>query len=282
MAERLVQANGVELCTETFGEPGGPPVLLVMGVGGSMLWWDDRFCHGIAARGRFVIRYDQRDTGRSVTYELGRPGYCAADLVADAVGVLDAHGVTAAHVVGVSAGGALAQLLALDYPSRVLSLVLVSTSRAVSGGPMLPPPSAELTAFLHTAAPDRSDVDAVAEHLVAYCRVLAGAERPFDADAVRELVRRDIARAVDFAAAQNHERLQEGERPRSELTEILAPTLVVHGTADPLFPPEHGRALAAQIPGARLLEIEGMGHGIDPADHAAVISAIVEHTSAPD
>ena len=124
MAERLVQANGVELCTETFGEPGGPPVLLVMGLGGSMLWWDDRFCHGIAARGRFVIRYDQRDTGQLCHLRAGRPGYCAADLVADAVGVLDAHGVTAAHVVGVSAGGALAQLLALDYPCRVLSLVL--------------------------------------------------------------------------------------------------------------------------------------------------------------
>src|SRR5687767_6360549 len=101
-----------------------------MGIGGSMLWWEEDFCAMLADGGRFVIRYDHRDTGRSVSYEPGRPGYTGGDLVADAAGVLDAYGLSAAHVVGVSAGGAFAQLLALDFADRVLSLVLISTSRA--------------------------------------------------------------------------------------------------------------------------------------------------------
>src|SRR3954447_23303521 len=126
----MIEANGVELCTEPFGEPGDPPVLLVMGISASMLWWEEGFCRLLAERGRFVIRYDHRDTGRSVTYEPGRPPYTGSDLVTDAVGVLDAYELVAAHVVGVSAGGALTQLLALGFPDRVLSLVLISTSPA--------------------------------------------------------------------------------------------------------------------------------------------------------
>src|ERR671933_680072 len=123
----MIEANGVELCVESFGDPADPPVLLVMGVGASMLWWEEGFCRLLADGRRFVIRYDHRDTGRSATCE---PGYTGADLIADAVGVLDAYGVAAAHVVGVSAGGALAQLLELAYPDRVRSLVLISTSPA--------------------------------------------------------------------------------------------------------------------------------------------------------
>ena len=134
----MIEANGVELCTEAFGDPADPPVLLVMGIGASMLWWEEGFCRMLAEGGRFVIRYDHRDTGRSVTYEPGRPEYTGADLVADAVGVLDAYGIPAAHVVGVSAGGAFAQLLALDFPDRVLSLVLISTSPATPGDRELP------------------------------------------------------------------------------------------------------------------------------------------------
>src|ERR671925_1689903 len=139
MAERMIEANGVELCTEPFGDPDDPPVLLVMGVGGSMLWWEEGFCRMLAEGSRFVIRYDHRDTGRSVTYEPGRPEYTGADLVADAVGVLDAYGIAAAHVVGLSAGGAFAQLLALDFADRVLSLVLISTTAAQPVDRGLPP-----------------------------------------------------------------------------------------------------------------------------------------------
>jgi pimeloyl-ACP methyl ester carboxylesterase len=127
----MIEANGVELSAEAFGDSADPPILLVMGIGGSMLWWEEGFCRMLADGRRFVIRYDHRDTGRSVTYEPGHPEYTGADLVADAVGVLDAYGIPAAHVVGVSAGGAFARLLALDFADRVRSLVLISTSRAL-------------------------------------------------------------------------------------------------------------------------------------------------------
>ena len=116
MTERTIEANGVELCTEAFGDATDPAILLIMGVGGSMLWWADGFCRKLAEAQRFVIRYDHRDTGRSITYEAGRPGYTGADMVADAAGVLDRYWVRAAHVVGVSAGDAFAQLPALDFP----------------------------------------------------------------------------------------------------------------------------------------------------------------------
>src|SRR3954447_23404176 len=182
-----------------------------MGGGGSMLWWEEGFCAMLADGGRFVIRYDHRDTGRSVTYAPGHPEYTGADLVADAAGVLDAYELPAANIVGVSAGGAFAQLLALDVPERVLSLVLISTSPAVPGDRDLPPPADEFGRFVATVEVDRSDRESVVEYLVAYSRVLAGERRRFDAPAMRDLVRRDVERARDFTAAQNHDVLPEGE-----------------------------------------------------------------------
>ncbi len=275
----MIEANGVELCTEAFGDPADAPVLLVMGMGGSMLWWEEGFCRMLAEGRRFVIRYDHRDTGRSVTYEPGRPDYTSADLVADAVGVLDAYGIPAAHVVGVSMGAALAQLIALDFPDRVLSLVLISTSRALRGERQLPPPTEELARFTARATADWSDAESVIEYLVDYSRVLVGGDRPFDEAAVRDLARRDVERARNFAAAQNHDALPDDERSHEPPSSIAAPTLVVHGTADPMFPLEHGEALAEEIPGARLLLLEGAGHGIDRADWDTLTRAILEHTS---
>jgi pimeloyl-ACP methyl ester carboxylesterase len=225
-----------------------------------------------------VIRYDHRDTGRSVSYEPGHPGYRGGDLVADAAGVLDAYGIPAAHVVGVSAGGALAQLLALDFPERVRSLTLVSTSFAVSGDRALPPPTAEFGRFVATVEVDWSDPRSVIEYLVDYWRVLAGEERPFDEAAFRAIASRDVGRARDFRAARNHDLLHDGERSREPVSSITVPTLVIHGTADPMFPVGHGEALAAAIPEARLLRLEGAGHGIYRADWDAVVAAILEHT----
>jgi pimeloyl-ACP methyl ester carboxylesterase len=282
VAERMIDVNGVELCTEPFGDPFDPPILLVMGIGGSMLWWEEGFCRMLADGGRFVIRYDHRDTGRSVTYPLGRPGYTGADLTADAAGVLDAYGIAAAHLVGASAGGGMAQELALDYADRVLSLVLISTSPVTPGDRGLPPPSDEFERFVSTARVDWSDPDSVIEYLIAYQRVLAGGRRPFDEVAARDLVRRDVARARDFAAVQNHDVLAEGEAPSKPLSAIAAPTLVIHGTADPMFPLKHGEALAEEIPGTRLLTLDGAGHGIDRADWEAIVPAVLEHTAADE
>jgi len=278
MAERLIEAGGVELCAEAFGDPADPPVLLIMGIGASMLWWEEGFCRSLAGAGRFVIRYDHRDTGRSVTYEPGSPGYTGDDLIADAAGVLDAYGIRAAHVVGVSAGGAFAQLLALDFPDRVLSLVLISTSPAVAVDRDLPAPADAFMRFVPAAEVDWSDPEAVIAHLTGYSRMLAGGERPFDETAVRELVRRDIERARNFAAVQNHDSIPDGGRQRPPLASIRAPALVIHGTADPMFPPAHGEALTEEIPGARLLRLDGAGHGLDRADWESVARAIADHT----
>ena len=281
MAERMIDVNGVELCTEPFGDPADPPILLIMGIGASMLRWEDDFCRMLARGGRFVIRYDHRDTGRSATYPPGRPGYTSADLAADAAGVLDAYGIAAAHLVGVSAGAAIAQALALDRPERVISLVLISTSPVTSGDRGLPPPSAEFGRFVSTTRADWSDPDSVIEYLTGYERMLAGGRRPFDEAAARDLVRRDVARAREFAAVRNHDALPEGKSPGKPLSAIAAPTLVVHGTADPMFPIEHGRALAGEIPGARLLTLDGAGHGVVRADWDVIVRAVLGHT-APD
>jgi pimeloyl-ACP methyl ester carboxylesterase len=278
----MIEANGVALCTERMGDPEDPPMLLVMGIGGSMLWWSDGFCRMLVEGGRLVIRYDHRDTGRSVTYEPGRPEYTGSDLVADAVGVLDAYRIPAAHIVGVSAGGAFAQLLALAFPMRVLSLVLISTSPVEPVGRELPPATERYRRFLATAEVDWSDRESVIDYLVGYAQALAGSERPFDEASARELVRRDVERAHNIAASENHAALPEGELTHAPLSSMAVPTLVIHGTADPMFPLEHGQALAEEIPGARLLTLDGAGHGVDRADWGTIARAILEHTATRD
>jgi pimeloyl-ACP methyl ester carboxylesterase len=280
VAERMISVDGVELCTESFGDPGDSAVLLVMGIGASMLWWESEFCRQLAAGGRFVIRYDHRDTGRSVTYEPGRPPYNGADLVADAVGILDAYGIAVAHVVGVSAGGAFAQLLAIGFPDRILSLTLISSSPATAVERRLPPPTERFNDFLASAEVDWSERQSVVDYVVGYQRTLAGGARLFDEAAWRGLVRRDVERARDIAASQNHTLIPDGDVPTAPVSSIAVPTLVIHGTADPLFPLAHGEALAEEIPGAKLLILERAGHGVERADWKPVAQAILAHTAA--
>jgi pimeloyl-ACP methyl ester carboxylesterase len=274
----VVRTNGVELCTQSFGDPGDPPILLIMGAGSSMLWWDETFCRRLADAGRFVIRYDHRDTGLSTTFPPGKPGYTGGDLVTDAVGVLDGYGLAAANLVGVSAGGGIAQHLALDHAERVRSLTLVSTSAVVSVDRALPPPTEAFRRFVATTEIDWSDRESVIRYQVAYSRLLA-ADRPFDETAVADFVRRDVERARDVAAAHNHDLLAEGEPPSRPLASISVPTLVIHGTADPMFPLAHGVALAEEIPTAGLEPLAGAGHGIDRADWDQVLTAIRTYTS---
>jgi pimeloyl-ACP methyl ester carboxylesterase len=276
--ERLIQTNGVTLATESFGDPANPAILLIMGGGASMDWWEDEFCERLATAGRFVIRYDHRDTGQSTTYEPGAPGYSANDLVADAVGLLDAYGLATAHIVGMSMGGRIALKLALDHPGRVASLALISTSPGE--GEDLPSMTPELQAAFsgEMAEPDWSDRASVIDYLVADARRFAAASRPFEEDAMRDLVSRAYDRTTNMASAMNHFTAADSGHPREQLAKVSAPTLVLHGTEDPLFPYEHGRALAKEIPGARLVALERTGHEIPKVAWSVAIPEILRHT----
>jgi pimeloyl-ACP methyl ester carboxylesterase len=278
--ERLVRSGDAQLWTEAFGRPGDPPMLLIMGQTASMLWWPDALVERLAAAGRYVVRYDHRDTGRSTSYEPGSPPYTGDDLVADALAVLDGHGLARAHVVGMSMGGALAQVVALEHPERVATLTAISTSPVGGVEAALPGPSPKYLA--HAAAfesLDWSDTEALAELLVRDARALAGTRHPFDEAAARDLIARDLARARNPASLLNHTVMGDGKRTEHRVSEIAARTLVIHGSADPLFPLAHGEALAAAIPGARLVTVEGGGHELHAADLDQIADAIVAHTA---
>jgi pimeloyl-ACP methyl ester carboxylesterase len=282
--ERLLRANGVDLCIETFGNAVDPTVLLLAGATSSMDWWEDGLCEQIAAGGRSVVRYDQRDTGRSVTYEPGAPQYTEADLLRDAIGILGALGVEAAHLVGVSMGGGLAQSLAIAHPKRVATLTLVSTSSGSREG--LPPMSDELRATFANPPPDPdwTDREAVVDSIVEGWRPYHGT-RPFDESRLREIAERVFDRTTNMESSmKNHWLIEDGEgAPRQAgLRGIAAPTLVTHGTADPLLPFPHGEALAREIPNARLLPLEGMGHGYPPEwTWPVFVPALLDHTARP-
>ena len=282
---RMVQTNGVDLCVQTFGDAASPAILLIGGAASSMDWWEDEFCERLASGPRFVIRYDLRDTGQSVSYEPGAPAYGHSDLVADAVGLLKALTIVRAHLVGISMGGGVSQRLALDHPDRVVSLTLISTSPGGPGGPDnpdLPPMSDELASlFAEPAAePDWSDRAAVIDYIVEGQRPFVGSY-PFDDEGLRALVGRVVDRTVNIASSMtNHWILDGGEPLRPRLGEITAPTLVIHGTEDPLFPFGHAEALAAEIPGSRLLPLEGVGHEMPPRPvWDQVVAAILTHTA---
>jgi pimeloyl-ACP methyl ester carboxylesterase len=285
---RLVTANGVDLCVQTFGEEADPAILLIGGAETSMDWWEDEFCELLAAGPRLVVRYDLRDTGQSVTYEPGAPPYDGSDLLADALGVLDALGIARAHLVGVSMGGAMAQHLAIEHSDRVATLTLISTSPIGPRGPGkpdLPPMSPRLASHFAEPAPepDWSDREAVIDYIVDGLRPYTGSV-PFDEERQRALIERVIDRTLNIASSmKNHWIIDSGEPVRGRLDELNVPTLVIHGTEDPLFPYGHGEALAAEIPGARLLPLEGGGHEL-PARRFwdRVVVAILEQTADPE
>jgi pimeloyl-ACP methyl ester carboxylesterase len=278
--EQIVHANGVDLCIETFGDRGDPPILLIHGAGNSMLSWDEELCERLAAGGRFVIRYDVRDAGRSVSYAPGAPEYGLRDQVEDAVGLLDALGLPSAHIVGMSMGASIGQLAALDHAERVASLTLASSTPGAPGHEQsdLPGASEELFAE-QLPQPDWGDRAAVVDYLVE-------AERPyaahFDEAAMRELAGRIVDRTVNIASSVTNVFTQDpGDPWRHRLGDVAVRTLVIHGTEDPLFPYAHAVALANEIPGAELLALERTGHEyFRRATWDHVIASILEHTSA--
>ncbi|MFI9505788.1 alpha/beta fold hydrolase [Nocardia sp. NPDC052566] len=281
IAEQILEINGIRLCAQSFGDPQHPAILLIHGAGDSMLAWDPAFIERLTSGGRRVIRYDARDAGRSTTSPVGAPTHGLNDLTADAVGVLDAFGIERATVYGMSGGAAAAQLVALDYPDRVAALVL---SSATPGGPGhaaadLPGMTDELMAYFSGEAPtpDWSDRAAVIEYLVDAERPFAAASRPFDTEARRALAGQVVDRAADIAAQLTNPFLMDAGTPwRDRLGKIDVPTLVLHGDEDPLFPIEHGRALAAEISGARFHTLTRTGHEMPQRwDWDAVTAAIL-------
>ncbi len=281
MHEHVIRADGVELATEAFGDQRHPAVLLIMGGTASMLWWPEELCRRLAGRGRYVIRYDHRDTGRSTKYPPGQARYTIEDMVDDAVRVLDGHSIAAAHFVGMSLGSMIGQIAAIRYPMRVASLTTISSSPVGVDHSHLPGLSARFTE--HMAAGEHVDWAnraQVIDYLVEDARVLAGTGRPVDEAQVRAFVERDYDRSGGYEHALNHGALKVGDAWRGRLKEIKAPLLVIHGTADPVYPFEHGVALSQAVKGAKLVRLDGGGHELHPADWDTIIEAIVTHTNA--
>lgn len=268
--DQAYDCKGITLVAETFGDPAAPAVLLVHGACASMLWWEDELCRRIAAAGRYVIRYDQRDTGRSTSFRAGEPGYGLRDLAADAVALLDALGVDRAHVVGRSMSGGVVLVLGVDHPDRVRSLTLVSTTTGeLPMGSLDVPPD-----------PDPGDAAAVVEYLVEAFRAYAGGSPHFDEEATRALATADVARTRDLRATLVNHFAMDFDGPRGGgWSDLRVPTLVVQGELDPVFPPAHGAALRDTIPGARLVVLPGSGHDVLVPAWDRFVAELVAHTS---
>jgi pimeloyl-ACP methyl ester carboxylesterase len=269
--ERFVPSGPLRLWTERAGDPADPPVLLIMGSAAQGITCPDALVDRLVARGTQVIRFDHRDTGRSSVVDFDEHPYTLDDLARDCLAVLDGYGLPAAHVVGASMGGVIGQWLAVHEPARVLSLTVISSlpmgydpgpaqARARAGEPPapddLPPPAPALLAHLAAGLPRGVESD------VALFRVFNGPVRPFDEPGARAMLERAWSRAVDPAAAGNHDRACRVTTADllAPLSSITAPTTILHGDQDPVFPLGHGEALAAAIPGARLHVVPGMGH----------------------
>ncbi|MCC7365699.1 MAG: alpha/beta hydrolase [Dehalococcoidia bacterium] len=281
-------ANGIELEYDTFGEPGAAPLLLVMGLGAQMLAWDEEFCRQLAGRGHHVIRFDNRDVGLSTKFEAaGAPDVVAAltaaqsgqpvdapytlrDMADDAVGLLDALGIPAAHIVGASMGGMIVQQMAIDHPSRVLTMTSIMSS---TGEPGLPPSSPEANAALLTPAP--TDREGNIEFSVSMRDVIGSKGVPFDEAKARRMAATMYDRSFyPVGMARQLVGIVASGSRKEGLAGVTCPTLVIHGDIDPLVRVEAGQATAAAVPGAKLLIIEGMGHDLPEPYWPRIIDAI--------
>jgi len=271
-AIRTARVGDIELAYETFGDPADPPVLLVMGLGTQMLGWPDELCEDLARRGHFVVRFDNRDIGLSTHLhaapaadiaaifagDTSSASYTLSDMAADAVGLLDALGIDAAHVVGASMGAMIAQTIAIEHPGRVRTLTsIMSTTGDLAVG------TASKEALAVLLAPPADDREEAMERAVATYRVIGSPGYELDEAGLRERAGVAFDRAFDppGVARQLAAIWASGDRtPR--LRELRVPTLVVHGEQDPLVGVSGGRATAAAIPGAELVILDGMGHDL--------------------
>jgi len=275
MNEEIIKIDNVKICTESFGNPKNPAVLLIMGAMSSLDWWDEDFCLRLAEQERFVIRYDHRDLGRSTTYPPGTSNYTITDMADDAIGVLDAYSIEKAHIVGMSLGGMIGQILALKYPERIDSLTLIASSVFGTEAEKLPPMDQRILDY-HTKSTsiDWSNQEATVHYLAGGWKTLSGT-KPYEEERMYKLAEREAARSKQLASRFNHALLQGGGQYYDRLSEINIPTLIIHGTKDPALPYEHGLALAKAIPHAKLIALEGTGHEVHSEDWAQIIESIV-------
>jgi pimeloyl-ACP methyl ester carboxylesterase len=279
--------RGIELCYQTVGDPDDGPMLMIQGIGSQMIGWPDRFCELLAERGFFGIRSDNRDSGRSTWLtdfgvpsvtaawekRLERPPYLFTDMADDCAGLLDALGVDAAHVVGASLGGFVAQTLAIEHPERVLSLASIMSS---TGSSRVGQPTPAAMQALMTRLPD--DHDGYVEGIVAARRVIGSTGFEQDEAWIRETAGRAYDRGYNPDGTQRQlvASICSGSR-HDRLGEIEAPTVVLHGAADPLIDASGGRATAEAIEGAELVIIDGWGHDLPPGVWERVVDAITQN-----
>jgi pimeloyl-ACP methyl ester carboxylesterase len=275
--------RGITLCYETFGDPSDPPALLVMGLGTQMLAWDADFCMRLAERGLHVVRFDNRDIGRSTHLSAPPPtiakllrrsraaaAYTLADMAEDAAGLLRELDLSPAHVIGASMGGMIAQTLAARHPQRVRSLVSIMSN---TGSRVWGQPSLRTYAVLLRRAP--AGRDAYIAHIERVFAAIGSTGLPRDMEEIRALAAASYDRDhdPDGPGRQLAAIIASGNRA-AELRRITAPTLVVHGKADPLVAYSGGRATARLIPGAKMMGVEGMGHDLPRAVWPRLIDAI--------
>ncbi|MFH8411335.1 alpha/beta fold hydrolase [Streptomyces sp. NPDC018019] len=272
MTEQFAHANGISICYETIGVPSNRPLLLIFGMYGQLIWWDDALCHQLAEEGFYVVRFDNRDSGRSqhlpspphllrTALRLTRPAYTLADMAEDALGLLDHLRLPAAHIVGASMGGMIAQVLALRHPSRALSLTSMMSTPGRPRISRCTKPS--LLPYLLHRCP--SDLDGYISTSTAMLRKLSSPDRPFDERGTQTLLRRSHARGVDPDGTHRQMAAVLSAADRTQaLRNLDLPAQVLHGTRDPLLPLACARATARAIPGAQLRTIPGMGHHFPP------------------
>jgi len=286
--EKLAEANGLTLCYQTFGRRGGDPLVLVMGLGAQMTWWEEDFCDALAERGFFVVRFDNRDIGKSTRVSAPPPDlgkvmagleplkapYTLEDMARDTVGLMDALAIEQAHIVGASMGGMIAQIMAIRFPERVKTLTSIMST---TGEPGLPPPQPAVMAAM--LAPPPLTVEAFIEANVRVARLLRTYADPAEEATDRARATRAAARGLNpqGGVRQVAAIMASGSR-KEELAGVKAPTLVIHGADDPLVPVEGGRATARAIPGARLLVLDRMGHTLPRTVWPEIIEAIVALT----
>lgn len=277
---RTVVSAGVSIHAEAVGDSAAPPILLIMGAMASGTWWPDEFCRRLAAANRYLIRYDHRDTGQSTSYPPGSPVYGFEDLGEDAVRVLDGYGIDRAHLVGMSLGGMLCQLVALKHPARVRSLTLIASERLAHADSDIPGIAPAVVEYHARAATlDWHDRAAVLDYQVGAWRLLSGSAHSFDEEGIRAMAAVDFDRTPDPLSAFNHAALQEPNEWTGRLDEIAAPALIIHGTEDPVLPYAHALALHRELRGSTLLTLPGTGHELHPGDWPEILAAIVKHTS---